>query len=335
MEKKIFGRIQPLVIAYGYPKNSNQMTFLGYGEEIIIEGCNDLLNKLLPMCNGMDFLEDILEKLEGEYPIDSLVGLIKALLEYEILIDSQEFYWVLHKRSMNPSLYGEELSDEEVVKILERRNYKTYSNREEIPLSSFSDVNSGLLEFIRARRSIWQYSSRSISFTQVSGLLRTAYGVIRREDLGSYVLPHRTVPSGGGLYPLEVYVIILIENDRLSKGLYYFHKEKEYLVFLKSGDFREKLKELIWTANEAVETASLFLIITARFSRECEKYANRGYRHIWLEAGHVAQNVYLYCIDQNLGTVELSGFLDEKLCSFLGINPREEAPITILAVGSR
>ena len=188
---------------------------------------------------------------------------------------------------------------------------------------------------MRLRQSVWKYSSMSISFVQISGLLKAAYGVIRREDFGSYILPHRAVPSGGGLYPLEVYVIILIGNDRLGKGLYYFHKEKECLVLLKSGDFRGKLKELIWTANEAVETASLFLIITAHFSRECKKYANRGYRHIWLEAGHVAQNVYLYCIDQNLGTVELSGFLDEKLCSFLGIDSRKEAPITILAVGSR
>lgn len=335
MERRSLEEIQPLVISYGYVKNPNQMIFLGYNKEIIVEECNDVLNRLFPLCNGINRLRDILKKLEGEYESSSLIDLINALLDNEILIDSQEFYWVFHSRSMNPSLYGDELPEEKVVEILEEKNYKTYEAEREFPLSSFSEIDSGLLEFMRQRESTWKFSSGSISFVQLSGLLRAAYGVIRRENLGSFIIPHRTVPSGGALYPLEIYVITLINIGSLGKGLYYFQKEKECLVPLKEGGFREKLKELIWTANEAIESAALFLIITASFFRECEKYSNRGYRHIFLEAGHVAQNIYLCCIDQNLGTVELSGFLDEKLCNFLEINPCEEAPITMLAVGTK
>lgn len=335
MKKDKLKEIQPLVIAYGYPKNANQMTFLGYGEEIIVEGCNEVLSKLLPLCNGVDRFENILNKLEDEYEKDSLIEVIKILLENEVLIDSRDFYWVFHKHSMNPPLCFRNLSENEIIDILRRRNYKSYKARDQISLSSSQEIDSALLEFMKSRQSIWKYSLKEMSFVKLSGLLRAAYGVIRRENLGSYTIPHRTVPSGGALYPLEIYVVTLAGIGRLEKGLYYFQKEKECMISLKKGNFRDKLKKLLLEVNETIETASLFLIVTAYFSRECEKYSNRGYRHILLEAGHLAQNVYLYCIDQNLGTLEISGFLDEELCNFLGINAHDESPITILAVGSR
>jgi SagB-type dehydrogenase family enzyme len=335
MERKSLEMIQPLVIAYGYTRNSDQITFLSYEREITIEGCNELLNKLLPLCNGVNRFEDILKKLEDEYEIESLMEVIKILLENEILIDSRDFYWVFHKRSMNPPLYFRNLSENEIADILRRRNYKFYRSKGRISLSSSQEIDSILLEFMKPRQSIWKYPSKNISFAQLSGLLKAAYGVVRRENLGFYTISHRTIPSAGALYPLELYVITLIDIDGLEKGLYYFQKEKEYLVPLKSGDFQEQLKELLLEANETIETASLFLIVTACFARGCEKYPNRGYRNILLEAGHLAQNVYLYCIDQNLGTVEFSGFLDEELGNFLEIDVRDEAPMTLLAVGSR
>lgn len=331
--------IQPLVVAYGYVKNPEQMTFLGYDKEITVEGCNEALNKLLLLCNGVNRLEDILKKLEDEYEIESLTELIKILLENEILIDSREFYRVFHKRSMNPSLYFYDLSEKEVMEFFGERNYKIYSSENQIPLSSLSEINSSFLEFTRLRKSTRAYASQNISFVKLSGILKAAYGITRKEFTKFngilYEIPHRTIPSGGGLCPLEIYVVTLIDIGFLEKGLYYFNKEEEYLVLLKRGDFHKKLKEMFFEANATIETASLFLIVTANFSRECQKYSNRGYRHILLEAGHLAQNVYLYCIDQNLDTVELSAFWDEELCNFLEVNARDEPPVTVLAVGSR
>lgn len=339
VKRKDLKMIQPLVIVYGHPKNLNQMTFLGYDKEITVEGCSEVLNKLLPLCNGVNRLEDILKGLEDEYEIESLMEVIKILLENEILIDSREFYWIFHKRSMNPSLYFNDLSEKEVMELFKKRNYKIYPTRKRLALSPLSTINSGFLEFTMLRKSTRVYSSQNVSFDKLSGLLKAAYGITRIEFIESagilYKVPHRTIPSGGGLSPLEVYVLTLINIEPLRKGLYCFNKEKEYLTLVKKGDFRNKLKEMLFEVNEAINTASLFLVITANFFRECEKYSNRGYRHILLEAGHLAQNVYLYCIDQNLDTVELSAFWDEELAKFLEIDTRKEAPIILLAIGSR
>lgn len=329
------GKIQPLAITYGCIKGKKQMIFSGYGKEITIEGCNNVLNKLLPLCNGINRLDDIMGQLSEEYEKNSILELINVLLDNEIIINSREFYRIFHDRSMNPSLYGEELTEEKVINILKARNYKDYESSIEIPLSSVVEINSGLLEFVSSRESTWKYSSKNISFADLSGLLRVAYGIIKREDCGLYIIPHRTVPSGGALYPLEIYSLTLRDIGNLKKGLYYFQKENEFLVPIKNGDFRERLKDLLWVADETTKTATMVLFITAYLSRECKKYANRGYRHIFLEAGHLAQNVYLYCIDKNLATVELSGFRDRGVCDFLNIDHREEVPITVLLIGTR
>ncbi|MFH1671597.1 MAG: SagB/ThcOx family dehydrogenase [Candidatus Portnoybacteria bacterium] len=330
-----FGSLQPLVIAYGYEKNTEQTVFLGYDREISVAGCNGLLKKLLPLCNGINQLADILAKLKKEYEITFLQEVVRTLLKNEILIDSRYFYWVFHKRSMNPPLYFRELSEGQIVEILSRKNYKRYKERKEYSLASREEIDSTLLDFMKSRRSIWRYSSQEISFQTLSGLLRVAYGIVRREDLGLYVVPHRTVPSGGALYPLEIYIATLVDVGKIRKGLYYFQKERECLTLLKEGNFRAELREMVVDVPETIVSASLFMFVTASFNRECEKYANRGYRHILLEAGHLAQNVYLYCLDQNLDTVELSGFLDEKLADFLGLSLFEESPVTVLAVGGR
>lgn len=335
MNRKDFVSCQPLVIAYGYEKDDDRMVFLGYDREITVSGCNDLLRELLPLCNGINRVEDILTNLKKKYEMSSLRETIKTLLRNEILIDSRYFYWVFHKRSMNPPLYFRELTEGQIAKIVSRKNYKEYPKRKEYSLVSDREIDSGLLDFMKLRHSTWRYTSQSISFPAFSGLLKAAYGIVRREDWGFCVIPHRTVPSGGALYPLEIYVVTLVDIGEIRKGLYYFHKEKECLVLLRRGDFRKKMEELVVEARETIDSASLFLFVTASFRRACEKYANRGYRHILLEAGHLAQNIYLYCLDQNLGTVELSSFIDEKLADFLGLNPFEEAPITVLAVGGR
>lgn len=335
MECRNIDTIRPLVIAYGYPEDPNQIAFLCYENQITVYGCNELLNELLPLCNGTNDFGDILKKFSDKYDGESLAQLVRVLLENEILIDSREFYLAFHKCSMNPPRYFYELSEQEAVELFGQSNHKVYRGKKRVPLSTLSEINSGFLEFSMQRKSGWKYASRDISFTKLSGILKAAYGITRREFLSGYEIIHRTVPSGGALYPLELYLVTLTDTESLGMGLYYFDKEAEHLVQLKGGDFHSQLQGILLEASETIETASLILVITARFSRECQKYSNRGYRHILLEAGHLAQNVYLYCIDQNLDTVELSCFLDEPLCNFLEICPRHEATVTLLAVGVR
>ena len=73
--------------------------------------------------------------------------------------------------------------------------------------------------------------------------------------------------------------------------------------------------------------------LTAVVARSLHKYADRGYRLILLEAGHVGQNLNLACAALGCGSVNLGGFLDADLETLLGLDSAVEVPIYAVAIG--
>jgi SagB-type dehydrogenase family enzyme len=79
--------------------------------------------------------------------------------------------------------------------------------------------------------------------------------------------------------------------------------------------------------------AALVVVLTAVPARSLWKYADRGYRLILLEAGHVAQTLNLASAALGLGSVNLGGFLDMELGDLLGLDNELEVPLYAIAVG--
>jgi thiazole/oxazole-forming peptide maturase SagD family component len=75
------------------------------------------------------------------------------------------------------------------------------------------------------------------------------------------------------------------------------------------------------------------IFIVGELERDSRKYGNRGYRLIHLDAGHAAQNAYLFGAEQGLGILEYAGFRDENTAELLGINYPQEAVVIALIVG--
>jgi len=63
------------------------------------------------------------------------------------------------------------------------------------------------------------------------------------------------------------------------------------------------------------------------------KYKDRGYRYIFIEAGHLGQNISLVAKNLNLSTCAIGGFIDEELNNLLDIDSQKESVIYIFAVG--
>ena len=76
-------------------------------------------------------------------------------------------------------------------------------------------------------------------------------------------------------------------------------------------------------------------MICGVFSRCQEKYGERGYRFMLLEAGHVGQNILLAAEMARLGAVPLGGFCEDPLARFLGLDPRRESPLYVIMLGRR
>src|SRR6202007_2975935 len=84
---------------------------------------------------------------------------------------------------------------------------------------------------------------------------------------------------------------------------------------------------------ELVDTCGFALLIAADLRRATAKYANRGYRYTLIEAGHVAQNAYLFCAKHHLGLLEYGGFRDELVGKELRLKYPEESVLLSLFVG--
>ncbi|MFZ5980031.1 MAG: SagB/ThcOx family dehydrogenase [Candidatus Zixiibacteriota bacterium] len=197
----------------------------------------------------------------------------------------------------------------------------------ELPESSFSGLT--VEEAIVRRKSDRSFTDRPLTTAELAQILLSADGITHTHISGAFSM--RTAPSGGALYPIELYVIVN-KVDSLENGLYHFQVSNNSLELLKSGDFSGQIHEAA-NNQDAVGKSPITVILTARFERSTIKYADRGYRYVYMEAGAICENIYLQATSLKLGTVAVGAFNDERLNNFLEIDGLNEAALLIMPVG--
>jgi nitroreductase len=78
--------------------------------------------------------------------------------------------------------------------------------------------------------------------------------------------------------------------------------------------------------------APFIFYICANFEKTTSKYGKRGARYVYMEAGHMAQNIQLIATELGLASYCIGAFNDDRVKKFLKI---KEDPIYIVAVGHR
>ncbi|MEN3046575.1 MAG: SagB/ThcOx family dehydrogenase [Candidatus Hydrothermales bacterium] len=205
--------------------------------------------------------------------------------------------------------------------------FKTYPDKPKIKLPAPTFKGMILEEAIKKRRSVREYSDKPLTLDEVSQILFAAQG-ITGELAGVYL---RTVPSAGALYPIEIYLIV--QNvEGLKKGIYHYNVREHSLEFIKEGDFKNEIFKA-GLFQEMFLSAPLTLIYTAIFKRTTYKYDDRGYRYVYMEAGHVAQNVSLQCVSLGLSSCVIGAFFDSMVDKLIGVDGKEETSIYIQTVG--
>ncbi len=184
-----------------------------------------------------------------------------------------------------------------------------------------------LEDAIIKRRSNREYAKKPLFISELSQLLFAAQGVTGR----IYGTPLRTTPSAGALYPYEIYIVVNnVEN--LAKGVYHYSLIDHAIVLIKEGDFsRDIMKAAL--DQEMTRDAGVVFILAAIFDRTRAKYGERGYRYVYMEAGHISQNIYLQAASLGLGTVMVGAFLDDDMNKLIMADGKKEAVIAIQAVG--
>jgi len=190
---------------------------------------------------------------------------------------------------------------------------------------------SPLTRLIAERRSCREFEARDVSAAALSAVLETAYGVTGFRGGPDGRMFGRAVPSGGGRYPLELY-ILADHVAGVSRGLYHFHSRDHALEPL--SDTRSIADVIPDLMNQRyLENAAALIFIAAVFPRTLYKYAARGYRYVLIEAGHAAQNACLRAVELGLGSLCVGGFADHRINALLKLDERVEGVVYGVAMG--
>ncbi|MHC4507395.1 MAG: SagB/ThcOx family dehydrogenase [Planctomycetota bacterium] len=206
--------------------------------------------------------------------------------------------------------------------------YKQYAEAPQTDLPSFEPSRAmNLDQALEQRKSIRDFRDKPISKGQLSYLLWASTGVQRIEDGYTF----RTAPSAGALYPIETYVIVN-NVEALETGLYHYSVQAHQLESLAQRDLRRQITAAALGQGMCAAAPAVF-IWSAVFERCKWKYGQRAYRYIYLDAGHIAENLALAAVSLDLGTCEIGALFDDHVNAILGIDGQDESVICMAVVG--
>jgi SagB-type dehydrogenase family enzyme len=166
-------------------------------------------------------------------------------------------------------------------------------------------------QILAAGRNVTQFTQETITIDKISQLLWAGQGII---DANS---GQRTVPSFATVEPIQLYVII-------RGGIYSYDSQKHNLTKIYDGDIREKLAAAAYS-NSILEKAPCSIVITGTTQLPAKQY-------LYLEAGHIAQNIQLQGIALGIACLPVGNFDAVKVMQLWQI-PAGQAPIYIVAAG--
>ena len=168
---------------------------------------------------------------------------------------------------------------------------------------------------IYQRRSIRNFLEKDLSMEQISQLLWAAQGITDKKS------GFRSAPSAGALYPITIY---LAKND----GLFEYIPKTHSIRMISDKDLRGSLASASM-GQRSVSQAAVDIIITANYKITQTKYGSRMDMYVWLEAGHIAQNVLLQAVALGLASVPIGVFNDSQVKSTI----KTKDPLYILPIG--
>jgi SagB-type dehydrogenase family enzyme len=161
--------------------------------------------------------------------------------------------------------------------------------------------------------------SASITLAQLSTILDCATRGLPADFLE---------PSGAQLNDLY---LIVHSVQGLKPGAYFFGREHSALELLKEGEFRAEAYHL-GLEQKLPADACVDAFFLADLKSILERYGNRGYRAVQLEAGAIGGRIYLAAYAQHLGATGLT-FFDDDVTNFFSPHAKGKSAIFLLALG--
>src|SRR5882724_10735872 len=174
-------------------------------------------------------------------------------------------------------------------------------------------------QVIQRRGSTRKFARSPITLAQLSTMLDRATRGVPTDFLD---------PPGVQLNDLYL-VVHAVEG--LAPGAYVFHRSRGALECLRQGDFRADAGYL-GLQQELPADAAVDIFFLADLRPILQRFGNRGYRAVQLEAGILGGKLYLAAYAQRLGATGLT-FFDDDVTRFFSPHAEGKSAIFLVAVG--
>jgi SagB-type dehydrogenase family enzyme len=122
--------------------------------------------------------------------------------------------------------------------------------------------------------------------------------------------------------------------EGLDLGIYFLNVTNFSLEMKNRGDFSLQIAQAALDQDIAREAAVVFVWV-AVIHRSRQKYRQRAYRYIYLDCGHIGQNLYLAATAMGLGCCGIAAFFDDEVNNLIEVDGLEETAIYLASVGKK
>lgn len=242
-----------------------------------------------------------------------------------------EFYHLNSEHTVRTQCYNAPKMDYELPKMNEEKKeiVWTVPYLEDIPDNGFSLKDA----FIK-RRTSWNFGREVVTEQELEKYLAYAFGINDKEE------NLKTYPSGGRLYPIDIYLIPtkkIVGKNKIFAGDYCL-KYNVHTRNLERQSYSDARKvDALISATDigtfSFDNAQFIVCLAGNPAIMKQKYHSLTYRLMHDECGHIGQNIMLAAGMMDLCVVPLGGFFEERVRQMLDIKNREERILYILAVG--
>lgn len=201
--------------------------------------------------------------------------------------------------------------------------------RLDLPASAIDERSGDLAAALRSRRSPELFApSAAPTLDELSAWCWATAGVN-----GAVSTHHqgRTYPSGGAMFPCDLFVSLDEVPGDQPAGTYYYAPAEHALFHVadaRPGDLAETTAQ-----PESFTDGTAVWVVAAAIWRSRFKYGQRALRFALLEAGHMAQNLLLATTSTGHAARPIGGFFDDEVNALLHLDGIHDVPLYLVVSG--
>lgn len=166
-------------------------------------------------------------------------------------------------------------------------------------------VKKNIIEILEQRHSSRIFEDIKMNFDDFSFILQYAFGLAKRKaNYNGIIVNTRHYASGGGIYPLEIYIVVN-NVGYLDKGIY---KYQPYSHSIFKVDSKIQIEKLLEYGSFDFKNYSFCVLYQYDVNKNYLKYGELSLFITFVEIGIISHNFELVCTTLDYSACQIAGF---------------------------